>query len=475
MEPVKKISWRQGFVIALGVPMLILPNIGYFSGYVGVFAIIIWVMSIIQGFLQNTAYGEFALMYPEARGLPGFVQSVFRGKDADTYDRNRFLGGFSAWGYWFAWNPVLAIFSLLIGNYLHNLIPAFSAVPEVVLSLVFGGLIFAALIAVNWRGLSGGATVGTVLAIIALIPLIAISVTPFFTGYFDISNISGQLFPDSWQWNLTNVLFLVGIMAMAQWSACAWETAAVYAPDYKNPRKDVRKALFLCGFVCLVIYVLVQLSCTGVLGVEGILADPYSPMLPLARLSFGPIGATVAVIMLIASMILVIQTALLGSSRAMESMAQEGNLPSVFAKVNKHGQPHIALIVIAFINMLLILLGTPTIILAASATGYVFANGITLFAYAKAKRALKKKIAAPKWWYKVAIIFGIINIPVYFIGLFLIEQNDYGVAAAFFGIIMLLVFIPLWFYAKMERNLSRTRRRLKELEDSGEDHGANDT
>jgi amino acid transporter len=187
-------------------------------------------------------------------------------------------------------------------------------------------------------------------------------------------------------------------------------------------------------------------------------------MLPMATMTFGPIGAVVAIIMLIAAMILVIQTGLLGSAHAMESMAQEGNLPSVFGKQNKHGQPHIALISIAVLNMLLILLGTPTIILAASATGYVFANGITLFAYVKAKRELKGKITAPKWWWKVALVFGFVNIPFYLIGLFMIESNDYGVAAAIFGLIALFVFVPLWFYAMMERHLGETERRLRELE-----------
>jgi amino acid transporter len=461
----KKISWQQGFVIALGVPMLILPNIGYFDGYVGAFAIIIWLMSVIQGFLQNTAYGEFALMYPGARGLPGFVQAVFKGKDANSYDANRFIGGFSAWGYWFAWNPVLAIFSLLIGNYLHNLVPAFSFIPEVVLSLVCGALIFAALIAVNWRGLSGGATAGTVLAVIALIPLVVLSVAPFISGDFSFDRVTEHgLFPPSWSWDVSHVLFLIGIMAMAQWSACAWETAAVYAPDYKNPRKDVRKALFSCGAVCLVTFVLVQLACTGVLGVEGILENPYSPMLPLAEIVFGQVGAAIAVVMLIASMILVIQTGLLGSARAMESMAEEGNLPSFFARKNKHAQPAVALIFVAGLNIALILLGTPTIILAASATGYVFANGITLFAYVKAKRQMDTHITAPKWWWRVAFVFALVNIPFYFIGLFMIEQTDYGVMAAIFGLLALLVYVPLWYYAMMERHLSETERRLQELE-----------
>ena len=91
---VKKISWKEGLMIALGVPMLVLPNIGYFAKYVGVFAIIVWILSILQGMFQNLAYGDFALMYPEARGLPGFVQSIFKGENENEYGINKFIGGF---------------------------------------------------------------------------------------------------------------------------------------------------------------------------------------------------------------------------------------------------------------------------------------------------------------------------------------------------------------------------------------------
>ena len=54
-----------------------------------------------------------------------------------------------------------------------------------------------------------------------------------------------------------------GLMAMAQWSACAWETAAIYGPEYKQPRSDVPKALFICGAICLLTFILVQAACTG--------------------------------------------------------------------------------------------------------------------------------------------------------------------------------------------------------------------
>ncbi|KNZ42497.1 APC family permease [Acetobacterium bakii] len=444
-----KISWKQGLVIALGVPMLILPNIGYFAGYVGVFSIIVWMLSISQGFLQNIAYGDFALMYPEARGLPGYVQAIFKGKSPEDYDINKFIGGFSAWGYWMAWNPVLAIFSLLIGTYLHGMIPALGSFSEKSISLVAGAVIFTVLIIINRKGLSGGAMIGNILAVVALIPLVVLSIVPIVTGQFQLSNITAvSLFPETWSWDVTHILILLGIMAMAQWSACAWETAAVYAPDYEKPKKDLPKALFFCGLICLVTFVLVQTACVGTLGIQGILEEPYSPMLLMAKMSFGNAGAFVTVIMLMASMILIIQTALLGSSQAMQSMAVEGNLPKVLAETNKYGVPVKAMISIAILNFVLIFIGTPSAIVAGSAMGYVIANGITLFAYFKAKG--DQKILAPKWWKYVGLGFCMLNIPLYLAGIFYINKLDYGMAPALIGVLVLFLFVPFWLYARKE-------------------------
>ena len=74
----RTVDWKQGLSIAIGVPLLILPSIGYFASYVWSFSIIIWLVSVIQGFFQNIAYGELATMFPDASGLPGYAQKVFQ-------------------------------------------------------------------------------------------------------------------------------------------------------------------------------------------------------------------------------------------------------------------------------------------------------------------------------------------------------------------------------------------------------------
>lgn len=453
----RSIDWKQGLAIAIGVPLLILPSIGYFSSYLWSFAIIVWGLSVFQGFMQNLAYGELATAFPNASGLPGFAQNVFKTRGhTGKYDKGKLIGGFSAWSYWFAWNPVLAIFAILVGFYLHSLFPSLAAsFSEYQLSLAAGIVIFGGLIIANYRGLSSGAFVGYILAAFSLIPMAIITLAPYFTGDFVMANITSTWLPTDWVWNLKHILILLGIFAMAQWSACAWETAAIYGPEYKKPGSDVPKALFSCGAICLVAYILVQTTVTGVLGIDGIAAAPIDPMLPVAQAALGNVGSTIAIVMLIAAMVLIIQTAYLGSSRAMHSMAIEGNLPKIFAKTNAHGTPVLAMIVIAIFNLILISMGTPTAILAASAIGYVCANGISLFAYVKAKSdpylaGLDRPFKAPTGWKNMALLFGLFNLPLCLVGVIYLNSIEGSWFSTIVGICVLGLYIPMWLYSQHE-------------------------
>ncbi|MGY4544456.1 amino acid transporter [Arthrobacter sp. UYNi723] len=453
----RSIDWKQGLAIALGVPLLILPSLGYLPMYVSAAAILIWGLSVLQGFMQSTAYAEMATTFPKASGLPGFAQHVFRTENyKGKYDKGKLIGGFSAWSYWFAWNPVLAIFSILVGGYLHGLFPALAETfTEYQLALISGLVIFTGLFIVNWFGLKDGAKLGYILAAFSLIPLVVLTVAPFATGKVDMSNITGSWMPADWAWDMHHILILFGIFAIAQWSACAWETAAIYGPEYKNPSRDVPKALYACGIICFFSFVLVQSAVIGVLGVEGVLAEPLSPLIPVAQAVFGQAGTMITIIMLIAAMILIIQTAYLGSSRAMHSMSSEGNLPRVFGKTNRQGTPFVAMLVIGAFNLVLISMGTPAAILAASAIGYTCANGISLFAYVRAKNHpsfanLERPFKAPKGWKKVALLFGLFNLPLCLVGVVYLNSLEVGWTSTWVGFLVLSLYLPIWLYTQRE-------------------------
>ncbi len=333
---------------------------------------------------------------------------------------------------------------------------------EFQLSFISGVVIFGGLFIVNWFGLKEGAILGYILAAISLIPLVILAVAPFATGHVELSNITGSWWPTDWTWDLHHVLILFGIFAIAQWSACGWETAAIYGPEYKNPSKDIPKALYSCGIICFFAYILVQAAVIGVLGVDGVLAEPISPLIPVAETVFGQAGSMIAIIMLVAAMVLIIQTAYLGSSRAMHSMATEGNLPKVFGKTNRQGTPFVAMLVTAAFNLILISTGSLTAILAAAAIGYTCANGISLFAYVKAKKHpsfanLERPFKAPKGWKNVAIIFGLFNLPLCVIGVVYLNSLEVGWTPTLLGFIVLALYLPIWLYSQHESRLAKNK------------------
>jgi amino acid transporter len=473
----RSINWKQGMAIALGVPLLILPSLGYLPLYVSAAAILVWGLSVLQGFFQNTAYAEMATTFPKVSGPPGFAQHIFSDRYKGRHEKGKLLGGFTAWSYWFGWNPILAIFAILVGGYLHGLFPELGETfTEYQLSLIAGLVIFGGLFLVNWFGLKDGAILSYVLAALSLIPLVILTVSPFATGHVEMSNITGSWWPTDWAWDLHHILILFGVFGIAHWSACAWETAAMYGPEYKNPAKDAPKALFACGIICLLLYVLMQTSVIGVLGVDGVLEQPVSPLIPVAQAVFGQTGLmlTVIIIMLMAAMVLIIQTAYLGSSRAMHSMAVEGNLPKILAHTNRHGTPWVSLLVIAVFNLALISMGNAAAVLAASAIGYTIAHGLSLFAYVISKKdpsyaALDRPFRAPKNWTRIGLFFGLFNVPLCVIGVVYLNSLEIGWTSTIVAFGVLAVYLPIWLYTQHELKRNNKKAALASSSSSNND------
>ena len=111
----RSIDWKQGVIIAMGVPILILPSLYDLDGTLWALSIVIWVVSVLQGFLQNMAIGEMAANFGVS-GIGACAQYVFT--DEEKYkgkkvNWGKFIGAFTAWSYWFTWTPVIPIFTIM--------------------------------------------------------------------------------------------------------------------------------------------------------------------------------------------------------------------------------------------------------------------------------------------------------------------------------------------------------------------------
>ncbi len=469
----RTVSWKEGMFIALGVPLLILPSIYDVSSVVWGLCIVVWVVSVLQGFVQNLAYGEMVTIFPNATGLPGCAQAVFTKPDStNKYDKGKLIGAFSAWCYWFAWCPVVAIFTMMIGDYLIQMfsldISGWSAIG---LYMVVGVLIVLVMYALGSKGLEGGAKVGTILALLSLIPIVIILLGALAKGMFDFENITSNFTRPDWTWSFEDIILLFGCFGLAQWSACAWETAAIYGPEYKEPGRDVPKALFSCGIICLIMYFFVSTVVYGSLGQAGTDAAGYATLVPIAEFAFGEFGSYIALFFLIVAMILIIQTGFLGSSRTLHSLATEGNLPQWFGKLNANGMPSNAMIFVGLFNLFLILIieysafilelsTTIMTVLTASAIGYCIANGIALAAFVVTRsnprfKDLDRPFKAPGPWKYVIMVMVVLQFCIWLPSL--MYWSYYltgGFIAIIIGVVILATFIPVWFWVQSKNSQS---------------------
>jgi amino acid transporter len=449
-------------VVALGVPHLILPSLCDVSEMLWGLCVVVWVVSVLQGFAQNLAYGEMSTCFPNAIGLPGCAQEVFTDKnDKSKYNKGKFIGAFCAWCYWFAWTPVVMIFGMLISDYLVRML-SLDISGWAYLGLYVGimVLILILMYILGSRGLENGAKMSMVLAIVSIVPMVVILIGAYVTGLFDFGTITSEFTGPAWTWNGANILLLLGGLGLAQWSACGWENAAIYGPQYKNPAKDVPKALFACGFICLILYFFVSFSAYGALGHEGISDAGVATLVPISIYVFGEAGSYVALALLIVAMILIVQTGFIGSSMTLQSMADEKNMPRWFGQKNKNNMPTNAMIFVSVFNLLLVIiigfsstvLGSSEsimTILAAGSIGYAIANGIALAAHFKMKTSAKFKdidspFKLPKAWKYISlamVIVQIVYIPALIYWSYMVSG---GFIATIVGVVVLACYIPVW-------------------------------
>jgi len=459
--------------VALGVPLLILPSLYDVGSMIWALCIFTWTVGVIQGFVQNIAYAEMVTTFPQATGIPGCAQAVFKSQNADPkkIDKSKFIGAFASWCYWFAWTPVVYIFSGLIVEYIGVMFGlTITGWEQVAFNMAVIIIVVAGMYLLSSRGLEGGGKVALVLAVVSLIPIIIIL-------FGDIGQFSFDRISEAWNWpiigygDLASVVLVLGCFGLGQWSSCAWETAAIYGPEYKDPGKDTPKALFACGAICLAIYFLVPFLVYGELGQSGLMDAGYHALYPIAIAAFGQIGGMIALVVLIIAMILIIQTGFLGSSRSLYSMAKEGNLPGWFAKLNKNGMPTNAMVFISVFNCILMfvlsvlpILGMDAsvmTVLSASAMGYAIANCIALAAFVKSRRDprykdLERPFRAPKFYTYVGAIMCALQVVLLCCLLYwsYVASNN-TVLPAIIGAVILLCYIPVWIWVQKKTSQPR--------------------
>ncbi|MBR2093539.1 MAG: amino acid permease, partial [Candidatus Methanomethylophilaceae archaeon] len=166
----RTLTWKQGLIVAMGVPILIIPSVADVSGPMWALSIVIWVLSVLSGFLINLPIGEMCATFGVA-GIGGSIQYVF--EDDEKYknkriNTGRLIGAIGAWSYFVAWVTVIPIFTIMVAYYLMEALDLSGLDPmmETLLYVGVGVVVYTYSIGSSLKGLEGGAKFQLILTLL---------------------------------------------------------------------------------------------------------------------------------------------------------------------------------------------------------------------------------------------------------------------------------------------------------------------
>ena len=272
----------------------------------------------------------------------------------------RFMGIEMGWMLWLAQLAAPAANANLFVTYLGEFWPrAIYPAPRFVILTLLVGI----LAAVNYRGVRAGTEVSNLFTIAKLLPLGVVIVA----GTFYLFHIHGRP-PVSWP--IADGSAWLKAMLLLVFAYGGFETALTPMSEATDPRRDTVFALFVAWFICTLLYSVIQWI------VIGTLPDPAHntrPLADVARLVLGRSGAALVTIGALISFYGYLSAKILGVPRVTFALAEDGDLPSIFAAIHpRFRTPYGSILVFAFFVWLLSLLGTFSWNLTLSAVARLF-------------------------------------------------------------------------------------------------------
>lgn len=362
------LRWTDGFVLALTMPAALIATLGYSVGALGAWsAAALWGLSMLIAAAANWLYAELAGMFP---GISGGI-SLYAAEGWRS--RAPLLGPVGAFGYWFAWSSSLAVYAEIIGALVHD--RWWSGANADVLA----GIALVAVWVPNMLGIQPTLRVARVTAAMLLVPLAVLCVGPWLTGEWRAANLSWGLGGDGLK------VAIVWLYVML-WTSLGVETCATFAPEYRDPVRDTARALRASALFSLAVFVLLPLGTAGVVGERAAVTDPVG-YYAIALEAIVPGLVDVMLVLVIGGLVLVMNTCLADSSRALFGVAEAGLTISQLAHRNRFGAPDRCLSVDLVVNLgLILLLGSLLAILAAGNLGYLLSHVLALSAFVLLRR-----------------------------------------------------------------------------------------
>ena len=203
-----------------------------------------------------------------------------------------------------------------------------------------------ALTALNLLGINRTAQMAAVIAIVTISFLI-FSITVGFSNGFSASAFSPDMLLPSGE------LSTLSAASIIFFAFAGYARVATLGDEVKDPKKNIPRAIVISLSAVLVIYLLITVVVVGVIntGNEPMPEAVFERLLFISAPWFNPVIIDIVVVLASLGSILAL---LAGVSRTAATMAEDKELPKIFAKRNRFGAPWLAEALIAIGAVVLI-------------------------------------------------------------------------------------------------------------------------
>jgi basic amino acid/polyamine antiporter, APA family len=286
---------------------------------------------------------EVGSQFSEAGGAYLYVRRTF----------GRFAGLLVAWFWFLAGASGLAAASNLFVSYLGAFAPALTVGWVRALTL---GLLIAIPTIVNCRGVRGGSALSAFMALVKIAPLVLLALlgVAHFGAWQALPRATDMMLPGWSAWGTVLLLLLAAFGG--------WEDALAPAGEVKQPRRTLPFALAAGLLISAALYIVVQYVVTAAgVSTDHALAD-------VAVILVGPAGSTLVAVAAMLSTYGYISADVVTTPRLLYSLAVEGDLPDLLARVHpRFHTPMYPIVGFVAVGYLLALSGTFLWALALSA------------------------------------------------------------------------------------------------------------
>lgn len=327
-----------------------------------------------------------------------------------------------------AWAAMAVGFATALGAAVPAL--AGDTAKNIIAAILIGGLTI-----LNIAGVQVSKVLNNIITVSKLVPLfVFIAVGIFFLQGANFTPVLPAHMADGAFANAAVTLFF---------AYTGFEAIAVGAEDFKNPKKNLPRAIILTMLVVTALYMLVLAISIGILGPS--LANDKAPIQDAFGLIIGPAGSYFILAGTLLSMGGINMAESFYAPRGCTALAEDGMLPAVLDKRTPWGTPYVASLVIAVLSILLAWSGSFTTLAAISAVSRFTQYLPTCLAVI----VFRRKWADKPRTYKIP---GGITVPVLAVLISLWMLTNANTNQLIWGLGGCLVILPYYFvYAKRKK------------------------